>query len=149
MVSLPLSGYDEIKKLIPQRRPMVMFNSLMEADVLHAVSELFISEDNIFCNGSVLTVAGIIENIAQTAAAHNGFAAIQNGQPVPIGYIAAVKNLKIYRLPSVGEKLQTEIVIKKVIMDFVIAEGIVRTSDVEIAGCEMRIFISGKDKKGS
>lgn len=124
-----------------------MFDSLVEADDLHAVTGLTIAEDNIYCKGSVFTVPGIVENIAQTAAAHNGFTALQNARPVRLGFIAVVKNLKIYNLPSVGEKLNTEIVVKHEVMGYVITEGVVRASGREIAGCEMRIFISGNNEK--
>jgi len=141
MVDLPLSGKDEITKLVPQRMPMLMFDSFLEADDQHAISELTISEDNIFYD-EIFTVPGIIEHIAQTAAAHNGFISLQRNQPVRLGYIAAVKNLKIFELPAVGDKLQTEIKIVNEVMGFVVVEGKVRTDHREIASCEMNIFIS-------
>ena len=142
MVDLPLSGKDEIIKFVPQRLPMLMFDGMLEADDLHAISEFTITNENIFCDESVFTVPGVIENIAQTAAAHNGFIALRNGDPVKLGYIAAVKNLKIFDLPAVGEKLQTEIKIVNEVMGFVVVEGKVHIDHNEIASCEMNIFIS-------
>lgn len=126
---------------------MLMIDSMLEADERHAVSNLIIRKNNLFFNGSEFTVPGIIEHIAQTAAAHNGFIALLRNQPVRLGYIAAVKNLKIFKLPVAGEKLRTEIEVITEVMGFVVVEGRVRTGHSEIASCEMNVFISKDNGK--
>jgi predicted hotdog family 3-hydroxylacyl-ACP dehydratase len=149
MISLPAKGYEEIIRFVPQRAPMLMFESLEEADDQHAVTTMHVSGDNIFCRNAFFTVPGIIENIAQTAAAHNGYMTLQSGSAVRKGFIAVVKNLTVHRMPAVGEKLKTEIVIKSEVMNYVIVSGYVKASGVQIADCELRIFIPQSGEKTS
>ena len=68
----------KITDYIPQREPIVMVSALLSANKEEAVSEFNITDDNIFCQDGYLTESGIIENIAQTAAAMTGFNAVQN-----------------------------------------------------------------------
>src|SRR5688572_10579494 len=95
-----LADRDHILQYIPQRKPMVMIDSLKEASDLHAITQLMIREENIFVSEGHLTEPGLVENIAQTAAAQSGYQHVQGGMVVKIGYIAAVKNLVINQLPE-------------------------------------------------
>ncbi len=149
MITLPVEGYDMVTGLVPQRAPMLMIDSLEEADDKHAVTTLHISAGNIFYRDLFFTVPGIIEHIAQTAAAHNGYINIKLGRKVSAGYIAVVKNLKVYRLPVVGETLRTGIMIINEVMDYVIANGRVEALGGRIADCELRIFIPGNGEKNN
>src|SRR5688500_4930876 len=97
-----LAGKEHIIRYIPQRHPMVMIDDLLEASDTHAVTQLKINADNIFVEDHCLAEPGLVENIAQTAAAHVGYQCAQKQIPVPIGYIAAVKNLEIVRLPELN-----------------------------------------------
>ena len=64
-----LVSKDNILDLIPQRYPMVMIDSLVSYNEKQVVSQLTIREDNIFINSMGLTASGMMENMAQTAAA--------------------------------------------------------------------------------
>jgi len=136
-----LTNPPDILTLIPQRKPMVMISALVEADDVHAVTLFSLTEDNIFVKNNVFTEPGIVENIAQTAAVQAGYYFALNNIPVPIGYIAMVKNLEIINLPPVNSTITTTIFIKSKVMDITMVEGIVKLHDQEIARCEMRIFI--------
>lgn len=136
-----LADPTEILTFIPQRKPMVMISSLMEAGEGFAVTQLSISTDNIFVSDNFFTEPGIVENIAQTAAVQAGYFFTLNNIPVPIGYIAMVKNLEIINLPPVNTTITTSITVKSKIMDITMVEGSVKLDDSEIARCEMRIFI--------
>ena len=54
---------------IPQKPPMVMVDKLIFAEEKKVVTSFLIRRDNIFCSDGVFTEAGLIENMAQTAAA--------------------------------------------------------------------------------
>ena len=95
-----LATRDDITKYIPQRHPIVMVHALVEADDSHAVTELAIEPDNIFVSNEFFAEPGLVENIAQTAAMHVGYQCSLKNIPIPIGYIAAVKDLKIQALPK-------------------------------------------------
>ena len=55
------------------------------------------------------TEAGLMENIAQTAAAGAGYVMLQSDEEVAIGYIGAVKNLEVVALPNVGDIINTSV----------------------------------------
>lgn len=132
----------DILPFIPQRPPFVMIQELIACDENSAMTTLVVKEENIFTKNGLLGEPALVENIAQTAAARIGYICQQENKPVPIGYIAAVQNLVIFRLPNVGDRLKTEIVIKNQVMHVTIISGTVKINDEVIAGCEMKIFIS-------
>ena len=84
---------------------------------------------------------GLVENMAQTAAAGTGYKAQQDGKPAPVGFIGALKNLKVNMLPKVGDTLTTEVVFKMQVMNAHIVESVVKVNDEEIASCELKIFL--------
>ncbi len=132
----------DILPFIPQRPPFVMIQELIACDENSAMTTLVVKEENIFTKNGLLGEPALVENIAQTAAARIGYICQQENKPVPIGYIAAVQNLVIFRLPNVGDRLKTDIVIKNQVMHVTIISGTVKINDEVIAGCEMKIFIS-------
>lgn len=134
------SRYDIIN-FIPQRSPMVMIDDLMEANDNSAVTRLLVLPTNIFVDDGFFSEPGLVENIAQTAAAHVGYQCQQKNIPVPVGYIAAVKDLQVFVLPAVGSQISTSIRIVNQVMDVTLAHGEVRNGDQVCCRCEMRIFV--------
>lgn len=130
----------EISDLIPQRPPMQMIDRLLHADNRSARGSLFIRESNIFCHKNQLREAAIIEFIAQTAAAFTGYRNLNNNGQVKEGYIGAVKNLVIHKLPPVNTEIQSEIMVENEIVGFTIIVGKVFLNHKVIAECEMRIL---------
>ncbi|MFN8284227.1 MAG: 3-hydroxyacyl-ACP dehydratase [Chitinophagales bacterium] len=127
--------------VIPQRKPIVMIDNLLYADDKKTISIFEIKPDCIFIEDHFLSSSGIIENIAQTAAAGFGYIDKQQGKPTAIGYIASVKDIKINQLPPVGTKIATETTAQNKVLDFNIIKGKVIFEGTEIASCEMRIFV--------
>ncbi|MBS1598035.1 MAG: 3-hydroxyacyl-ACP dehydratase [Bacteroidetes bacterium] len=107
-------------------------------------SALKIQEANIFVEDGVLTEPGLMENIAQTAAARIGYICRTENKPVPIGYIGAVQHLEIFALPKIDEEIKTEIAIKNEIFNVTIIEGRILCEGKLLAQCEMKIFISNQ-----
>ena len=137
-----LATRENITDFIPQRKPIVMIDDLLEASDLHSVTSLQIRRENIFVEGEKLAEPGLVENIAQTAAAQVGYQCSIKKIPVPLGYIAAVKNLTISKLPVVDSRITTSIRIVNQVMDVTLAEGIVVDEQGrECCRCEMRIFV--------
>lgn len=130
-----------LAKLLPQQAPFVMIGQLLAADAQRTISRFRVDASSVLFSDGVFSEAGLIENIAQTAAAGVGYHYQQLQQPAPIGYIAAVKSLKIGRLPSAGAELTTEVEVKNQVLDFTIVHGSVRIGEELIAECEMRIFL--------
>lgn len=119
-----------------------MIDALETCTQENASTSFTVRPDNIFIENGILQEAALVENIAQTAAAHMGYTCQQENKPVPVGFIGAVQNLVIHALPAVNDELHTEIVIKNQVFNATIIAGTIVLNGKPIAGCEMKIFIS-------
>lgn len=127
--------------LIPQRPPIVMVDSFFGIEENCSYSGLTVTSDNIFCEAGKLQEPGIIEHIAQSAAARIGFIYTRQGAQVPLGFIGSVDKLKIYNLPEVGMKLFTEITVVQEVFDITLIAAQVKAGEELTAECRMKIFI--------
>lgn len=132
---------ENIQSLIPQRAPFVMIDHLISFEEKVTRSAFTIKEDNIFVENNRFCEAGLIENIAQTAAARAGYVAGMENKPVQVGYIGAIKNLAIHSLPEVSDILETAITIEHQVFDVTLIKGSVTCGEKLMAECEMKIFI--------
>ena len=130
----------EVTRLIPQRMPIVMISQLLEAGASKVVTTLTIDENNLFLENGVLTESGLLENIAQTAAAGVGYRHIANNHPVPVGFIASVRDFQVFSFPKVSTTITTHLVEIQEVMGVLIVEGTVYNGESKIASAEMRIF---------
>lgn len=135
-----LATRDDITKYIPQRHPIIMVHELVEADDDHAVTQLNIEPDNVFVSKEYFAEPGLVENIAQTAAMHVGYQCALKNIPIPIGYIAAVKDLKIRVLPKQNTRITTTVKVTNKVLDVTVVEGRVEQAGNLLCSCEMRIF---------
>jgi 3-hydroxyacyl-[acyl-carrier-protein] dehydratase len=133
---------NKIFDYIPQRPPFVMIGDVVRADEKITQTTFTIPEDNIFVTNGYFTESGLIENMAQTAAASTGYKANKEGKPAPVGYIAALKSMKVLELPKANDTITTEITFVQVLMNFNLVHGKVMIGDREIANCEFKIFLS-------
>ena len=140
-----LASEETIFTLIPQRPPMVMVDKLIYSDEQKAITGFSIKEGNIFCSKGQFFEAGLIENMAQSAALHAGWMAKQHPdgkiKKPPVGVIGAVKNLRIFCLPEINTEIKTEIIILTKIFNASMISGRVKAGDEILAECEMKIFL--------
>ncbi len=137
----------EIYEMIPQRAPMVMVDGLIESHDQLSVSTLQLHPDNIFCKDGFFHEAGLIENMAQTAALHSGYLAKQHQKQARIGYIGALKRIKMHQLPSDQALLQTSIQIQHELLDAMVVKASVYVGESLIAEGEMNIFLADQAQK--
>ena len=129
-----------IQNFIPQRPPMVMVGKLHSVSGNKTVTSFIIEKDNLFCSGNSFREPGLIENIAQTAAAGEGYrASLEGKQPRP-GFIGGIKNLHIHDLPEVNDEIITEATIEYEVMNATIIHGKIFNNQAIIAECEMKVF---------
>lgn len=133
---------ESILSLIPQKPPFVMVDELLFSDDNFTRTSFTIAAGNIFLINGEFSEAGLMENMAQTAAAGSGNMARIENRPVANGYIGQVKNFEIYSLPKIGDVLITEVKIEVQVFDACIVSGKILCNDVEVAQCEMKIFIN-------
>ena len=129
----------DITQYIPQRPPMVMVDELIRAEANLAVTRFTILPDNLFLVSHQFREPGLVENIAQTVAAMVGYHCSQKNIPVPIGYIAAVKDLEIGSFPAEGSVIKTTVMITNQVMDVTVVRGKVEQSGKLICSCEMKV----------
>jgi len=130
-----------ILELIPQRPPFVMVDQLTGCSEKTANGSLYILESNVLCHNGCLQEAGLIECIAQTAAAYTGYHQLSAKKEVARGYIGAIKNLVIHSLPDVNTEIQSEIMVENELLGYTIVTGKIFRNDRVIAECEMRILL--------
>lgn len=132
---------DAVLELIPQRAPIVMVDGFLGMEGERSFTTLTVDRKNMFCADDCLQEPGVIEHIAQSAAARLGFICRKENRPVPLGYIGAVTKLTLYRLPVIGEELQTEVRSEQEIMGLHLISARVVIEGELIAECMMKIFI--------
>ena len=131
-----------ILELIPQREPMVMVDEHISTEDNLTKTRFTVKPETIFLENNVLSEAGLIENMAQSAAVHSGFHFKQSGKmKAPIGFIATIQELEIVFLPESGSILQTEIQFIDEVMGVKIIEGKTFVNNELAASCKMKIFL--------
>lgn len=137
----------DILELIPQRAPIVMVDRFLGIEDGISFTEFTVREDNVFLEDGCMTECGLIEHIAQSAAARVGYFFCSKGEKVPLGYIGAVNNLSVNMLPICGSVLSTAIGIVQEVMGITLIEAVCRTGDTLVATCRMKIFLDTDGKK--
>lgn len=132
---------EELLALIPQRPPFVMIGTLKKCDEVSTVTSFVIEADNLMVSDGKLQEGGLIENIAQSAAAMTGYESVRNNTPVGKGFIGAVKNFSLTTKPKIGQEITTHIVVQNQVMNVTILGGEVFCEGEKIASCEMKIFL--------
>jgi predicted hotdog family 3-hydroxylacyl-ACP dehydratase len=137
-----MTAINDIQSLIPQKPPFVMVDKLLSVTETSTTTGFSIKADNIFVKDGVFKEPGLVENIAQTAAASAGYVSHTENKPVLVGYIGAVNNLQIFTLPQTGDELITEITTENQIFDVTLISGKITCNGQLIAQCKMKIFIN-------
>jgi predicted hotdog family 3-hydroxylacyl-ACP dehydratase len=133
---------ENILSFIPQRAPFVMVDEIIYSDETVTRSRFHVKADNIFARDGVLKEPGLIENIAQTVAAREGYISKLENTPVRLGYIGAINKLAITGFPRIHDDIITEIKIEKQVFNVILISGKIFCNENMIAQCEMKIFIT-------
>ena len=146
-----LADIDTVAKLIPQDPPMVMVHGLLEHDERQTRTTFTIEEGNIFVENTVFTEAGLIENMAQSAALRTGWISAitmeDDGSFKPVvGVIGAVKDLEVFRLPEVSSRLETTIELLTEFGSATMVKATVRKAEEVLAVAELKIFLTDKQE---
>lgn len=128
-----------ITKLIPQRDPILMVHNAQPWGEQGTCTSLKVEQTNWFVQGDILLEAGIVEHMAQSAAAMVGLAS--NGQEPKVGYIGDVKDFRIERLPKVGEIVTSYISIVTQMENIILIQAISNVGDEQVAQAKIKIFI--------
>lgn len=117
-----------------------MVGKLLFADENTTRSSFVIPPTNVFVMNGSFQEAGLMENIAQTAALRTGYKASAENGKVENGYIGSVSNFEVFELPKVNDELITEVIKQDEVFNVTIIAGKVWLNNKLIAGCEMKVF---------
>ncbi|MEX0810694.1 MAG: hypothetical protein WD048_00670 [Chitinophagales bacterium] len=140
----------EIAAFLPQGPPFVMVDTLLEQNESESSSGFTPGDENLFVENNKFQVAGMLENIAQTAALRSGYSfseLLKQGSEdktsgtSPVGYIGSVKKLQLNFLPQANKTIRTQIVVMHRIGQINVIEGRIFQSGTECLKCEMNIFL--------
>ena len=145
-----LADKDTVANLIPQDSPMVMVHGLLENDERYTQTVFTIEEGNIFLENDRFNEAGLIENMAQSAALRTGWMSTADKNPdngfIPrVGVIGAIKNFELFRKPEVNSMLETTIELLTEFGPATMVSATVRQEEEVLARAELKIFLTGEE----
>jgi|SRR5574344_2975415 predicted hotdog family 3-hydroxylacyl-ACP dehydratase len=133
----------DICELLPQQKPFVMVDRLLYFDEKCTSTQFVVKEDNIFVKDDRLDACALAENIAQTCAARLGY---YNKyilkQEIQIGFIGAIKNMKVIDVPRVGDVLDTSIEVLQDVMGITLVDAEIKVKDRVIVTSQMKIALT-------
>ena len=132
----------DITTLLPQGPPFILVDKMLFSDETVSRTSFRITAESPLVDQGRFTEGGLLENIAQTAAAGSGYHALRTGGTVAAGFIVSVTNFIITALPQVGDELLTETTVQLRIPDIIVISGVVNCKEQVIATCEMKILTS-------
>jgi 3-hydroxymyristoyl/3-hydroxydecanoyl-(acyl carrier protein) dehydratase len=134
--------------LLPQAAPFLFVDKITDFnyETYACETSFLLSENTLLVEDNCLTEAGLLENIAQTCAVQIGFVnKYILKKDIQIGFIGAVKNLKITNFARLGDKLETTIEILNEFANMKIARCTVRVDNEIIAEGELKIALKSNE----
>lgn len=126
---------------IPQAPPFEMIDEVVAVTETETRTRFTVREGHLFVEDGQFTEPGLIENMAQTAAAGTGWKAAQLQQPAPVGFIGAVKNFEVTTLPAVGDTIESTATMLHQVMNAHVVQGKIMLRGETIAEAEFKIFL--------
>lgn len=131
---------DDVTSLIPQRPPILMVDRFECGDEEACTTELDIREDNMFLSGGRMSAEGIVEHIAQTAAAYIGYRRKQAGEDVNLGFIGDIKKCVVSEtMPTVGQTVKTAMKVVSQVGGITMIAAESKVEDRTVLSCRMKL----------
>jgi 3-hydroxyacyl-[acyl-carrier-protein] dehydratase len=145
-----------IKNYLPHRAPMLMVDEITEITQKEVTTTFKIELENIFIKNDKFVESGLIENAAQTCSAIVAQPLFIDDKNFfkkdlkLIGFISAIKNLKVHNLPKVNSVIETKAVLgsRYDTDDFAICTMLCSTFDKKQLLFEAEINLFIQEKKG-
>lgn len=132
---------NSILDIIPQRPPFVFVDKVVTANGMSAILSYRVSPACPLLSDDYLSIAGVLEHVAQSCAARIGYLQSQTNQPIRIGYIGGVKSIEVLRNPQVGELLITEVELIEEVFDISLLSCTTRVEDEVIAQTTIKLAL--------
>ena len=140
---LPALHDIDIHELLPQQEPFVMIDELTLMTDRQTATRFLVRPENIFVEAGRLDAAALAENMAQTCSARLGYVnKYILKRDIQIGYIGAIRNMKVHATPGVGDVLETVVNLTEEVMGMTLVWASVCVGGKEIASAEMKIALA-------
>ncbi len=134
---------EDLLRLIPQRNPFIMVDSLEVSGDTCAATTLTVRHDNYFMlTDGKLAETALIEHMAQSCSALAGHHALSKESSIPpVGIIGEVRHFVCHRRPHAGEQLQTNVNFDITFGNVTLATGLSTAGEELIAEVKLKIFM--------
>lgn len=140
MCKQELNTITDIASLIPQRTPIMMLDSFCCIDDKSCSSSLTLQENIFMKEDGTIAQEGLLEHIAQSAAAWIGYRRIQAGKSVALGFIGDIRKCTyLASMPKKGDVLQTHINIVSDFGEIIMISATTMVNNQEIVTCSMKL----------
>ncbi len=133
---------ETIKELLPQKKPFVMVNDLLDYSKESITTGFSIKADNLFVEDGYFNVSGLIENIAQSIALHTSYDFYLKEEEAPVGYIGTISNVQLFKRPEQNSYITTKVEIIKEFMGITLVWGQVFLDEEVLLEAKMKTFIA-------
>lgn len=133
---------DSILTLIPQRPPMVMVDTFLGIEDSVSKTRFTVRTDNIFVDDGCFSECGVIEHIAQSAAARVGYICTRKKEPIRLGYIGSVNDFQRLLPVQVGDTIETLVEIVQEVFNVTLIQATCKVADRTVATCRMKIVLA-------
>ncbi len=129
---------DDVLQRLPHRPPFVMIDRIRTEDG-RAIATFEVKAENVLVEDGFFSESGLVEHMAQAAGAGLRH---EDGATPAVGYIGALKDLRIENLPAVGETITTEVdYLHQVMQAHVVKATTKNKAGSILASCELKIFL--------
>lgn len=137
-MNFPIAAED----LIPHRPPMRMIDALEAFDGETGIVSARVSPGNLLLeeNGA-LTEVVLLELLAQSFAAVQGYADSFSGKPVRQGFLVGARNVSFLARPRLGDHLKIRVRATARLEGFAVVEGSVMRGDEVLAEGNIKLWI--------
>jgi len=129
----------EIENYIPQRKPFIMIDNLVNVVPEKFETDFLVLPENIFVENGMLREFALIENIAQTSSAGLAITKKQTGKKNADGFIGAISKLKLYDLPKVHDTIYTIVNLITQFENMYLLKGENYLSGKKLLECEIKL----------
>jgi predicted hotdog family 3-hydroxylacyl-ACP dehydratase len=129
----------EIENYIPQRKPFIMIDNLVNAAPEKFESDFLVLRENIFVEKGVLREFALIENIAQTSSAGLAITKKHTGKKDADGFIGAISKLSLYELPKVHDTIYTIVTLVAWFENMYLLKGENYLNGNKLLECEIKL----------
>ncbi len=140
----------DISNFLPHRKPFLLVDKVLALKDDRVITSFEIKEDCIFVSDGIFIEVGLIENAAQTCSAILGSTYfdlddLEGKNTKVIGFISAIKKVKVSHCPKVGDVLQSKAdLLSRYDADHYKISTIRCTTyegEKELLSCEINLFI--------